>query len=33
MGKKKYRCVPLDLMRKVEDEYPEAWDQMAYFHV
>lgn len=29
MGKKKYRCVPLDLMRKVEDEYPEAWEQMA----
>ncbi len=32
MSKKKYRCVPLDLMRKVEGEYPEAWEQMAYFH-
>lgn len=32
MGKKKYRCVPLELMRKVEGEYPEAWDQMVYFH-
>lgn len=32
MSKKKYRCVPLELMRKVEGEYPEAWDQMAYFH-
>lgn len=29
MSKKKYRCVPLELMRKVEDEYPEAWEQMA----
>ncbi len=32
MGKKKYRCVPIELMRKVEGEYPEAWEQMAYFH-
>lgn len=32
MSKKKYRCVPLELMRKIEDEYPEAWEEMAYIH-
>lgn len=32
MKNKKNRCVPLQVLRNISRDYPNAWEQMDYFH-